>query len=685
MEKILKKAMKTLIYLLVFAGLAIEAMANNTTPVVFADVGGSVCVPTMDQIGQHVTVGIANAYWGVAVAVDSKCPGDSPAAYTDYSTTYSGHPGGWALTGGSQTLLNGTNGSVLQLTASVTSGPIADGNGSPVWHIAVAVAWTAQTNLADCWTNISFTVKNNDSICHSYYIDNFSFFMNGGSTASGRACPGQTITVSKTIPCDEIGGSYPASLKVLTSLNNVSAASVALDGQGPVISQTKTGGISFDGDNTGAVGTGSPASGNDGSDLNGGVPPNVISPTTGTTATNSPGTGVASNPGSLSNILWSASSADTAGIITAIKDSGKVLYDATVKLGVQEHTDMAALLAASAGGGTNIGLAQDSTLQQMQATNVANNAAWAAWFQNNGNNLSNSNLIVGNLFLSNSAAANANGIDAAINASSATNHRDSMAILAALTNGAAGTDSDETYAMPGSGTNATAAMAAANSGMAEPVAAMQANITDLQNVTALPETMGSGSIFHFQFAGRSVNVDPVENFPAAVSMCQLVIKFLVSMAYIWSVGQMYVSCVKIYAASQTGGVPNMEVFGGAEALTFGAFGGGNFIGFLVACIIPSVFLAIFVIGVTLVCAVPLWSLVVGFAALGSALATVVGSGGGGGGGAGSGAGSAGVYLLFSFFPVKLIVDLAISRGILQISMAKAMIICSSAARYLFGK
>src|ERR1017187_5163136 len=639
--------MKTLIYLLVFAGLAIEAMANNTTPVIFADVGGSVCVPTMDQIGQHVTVGIANAYWGVAVAVDSKCPGDSPAAYTDYATTYSGHPGGWALTGGSQTLLNGTNGSVLQLTASVTSGPIPDANGSPVWHIAVSVAWTAPTNLAACWTNISFTVKNIDSICHTYYIDNFTFFMSGGSTASGQACPGQTITVSKTIPCDEVSlSSHPASLKVLTSLNNVSAVSVASDGEGHVIMQATPGGISFDGADTGAVGTGSPASGNNGWDSNGGVPPNVIPLTTGTTATNSPGTGVVSNPGSSSNILWSASSADTAGILTAIKKSGTILYNATVKLGVQEHTDMAALLAASAGGGTNIGLAQDSTLQQMQATNVANNAAWAAWFQN-GNNLSNSNLIIGNAFLSNSAAVNANGIDAAINASSATNHRDSMAILAALTNGAAGTNSGGTYAMPGSGTNATAAMAAANSGMAGPVAAMQANVTDLQNITELPETMGSGSIFHFQFAGQSVNVDPVENFPAAVSMCQLVIRFLVSMAYIWSVGQMYVSCVKIYAASQTGGVPNMDVFAGGEALTFGAFGGGNFIGFLVACIIPSVFLAIFVIGVTLVCAVPLWSLVVGFAALGSALATVVGSGGGGGGGAGAGAGSAGVYLLFS--------------------------------------
>jgi large-conductance mechanosensitive channel len=116
------------------------------------------------------------------------------------------------------------------------------------------------------------------------------------------------------------------------------------------------------------------------------------------------------------------------------------------------------------------------------------------------------------------------------------------------------------------------------------------------------------------------------------------------------------------------------VEGGGEDLTFGAFFGGNFIGLLIAVVVPIALLTLWVSFVTVI-AIPLTDQVAIFMGISSVFSAV----------ASSPSGQVAMHLLYNAFPVVLCIRLVTARLFLQFTMTKAMLACCAASRLLFGK
>lgn len=175
-----------------------------------------------------------------------------------------------------------------------------------------------------CMTNLVFTFKNNDVESHYFHIgmlqndgETYSDHNSDGSmiTASLTANAGETATLSVRVPCVD---AYKYKL-----LEDTYTGSLAL-GTAQVHSTPYPASV------TGFPDGGSSSGGNAPS------APNPSGPTYGT-------------PSTIDNIIWSntndASSGQT-GLIIAIKDSAKVLYDVTSKGVVQAHTDALSVVDA---------------------------------------------------------------------------------------------------------------------------------------------------------------------------------------------------------------------------------------------------------------------------------------------------------------------------------------------------
>lgn len=231
------------------------------------------------------------------------------------------------------------------------------------------------------------------------------------------------------------------------------------------------------------------------------------------------------------------------------------------------------------------------------------------------------------------------------------------------------------YSVPGTATNVVAATAAATSIFLEPLGVLADTITSLTTPPNIGEDpSGGGSVWHMNFCGRDINLDPVAMFPSVVAFSIGIWKFLLVAAYLGRIGWLYMKVVQTYATAQTGGVPNMDVFGGGGALTINAFFGGNFVGFMVAVLVPALFLGIWLVVVTIMI-VPLGEFVGIYNAIGSVFAAA----------RTTGPGEVGLHLLFALFPVALFVQLTSAWILMQLTLAQATLIASSASRFLFGK
>jgi hypothetical protein len=228
--------------------------------------------------------------------------------------------------------------------------------------------------------------------------------------------------------------------------------------------------------------------------------------------------------------------------------------------------------------------------------------------------------------------------------------------------------------IPATATNADAATSAAITGLATPLGFMQDAIDEIGGGPDLGSDPGHSSAWEMEFCGYNLDFDPVDQFPTVASFSFGVWEFIIVTAYLLFVGRLWLKVCQFYLTVQTGGVPNMDVFGGGEFAGFGAMFGGNFIGMIVAVIIPAVFLLIWIAVVTVV-AVPLStfiSIIVGFGTLFTSVASTT-------------SGGMAVHVLFNFIPILLAVNLTIAAIIIQFTLAKAAIIASAASRWLFGK
>ena len=228
--------------------------------------------------------------------------------------------------------------------------------------------------------------------------------------------------------------------------------------------------------------------------------------------------------------------------------------------------------------------------------------------------------------------------------------------------------------VPDTATNSASATAAATTLFATASGYLGDAISSLSTPPDIGTDPGHTAIWNVQIGSHIVDLDPVDNYPTVAAWSIGIWDYVLIGAYLMFVGRLYIKTIQILSSSNTGGVPDMEVVGGAEALTFGGWFGGNFVGVLVAVIIPAVLLALWVVVVTAVI-VPLGEFVGIYNAI-SALFSSISS---------TDSGKAGLHLLFSYIPVALAVRLFTAGIVLQFTMAKVLLICCAASRYLFGK
>lgn len=223
-----------------------------------------------------------------------------------------------------------------------------------------------------------------------------------------------------------------------------------------------------------------------------------------------------------------------------------------------------------------------------------------------------------------------------------------------------------TAMIPSTATNGTAAAAAAAA--ADGDYGVDGMITGVGS-PSLPSSSPSAPSMTMSFCGRTIDLDPVHQFPsvAAASLAGFRIVFL--LAFLTEIGRMFWNLIKIRASTQTGGVPDLEVNAGFEALTFGGQVGGNFIGVVVALVVPAIFVGLFSL-----CMAYLFAHV-GFTVSDALQFTDFTNSLGG----------MGYYLLASFIPVNLLFSLAATRLTLTFTLGKLVALATSAARWLFGR
>lgn len=221
--------------------------------------------------------------------------------------------------------------------------------------------------------------------------------------------------------------------------------------------------------------------------------------------------------------------------------------------------------------------------------------------------------------------------------------------------------------IPSAGTNWTEAYSLA-SGL---FGASLASLDTVLGVMSTPPDVGQdpghiASLWELNMFGFVLDLDPVDHFPWVFTFSKGLISWVLVAGYLWSVGKLYLYVVGLIGGSQTGGVPNMqyEIAGT----------GGNAWGLWLGTIIPGIFVAGWVVVVTVV-VVPLDA----FLGIYSALAVVFA------GVSSTPAGAGAMHLLQNAFPVGLLVRLVTGRLFLQFTIAKVTFLACAASRFLFGR
>ena len=219
--------------------------------------------------------------------------------------------------------------------------------------------------------------------------------------------------------------------------------------------------------------------------------------------------------------------------------------------------------------------------------------------------------------------------------------------------------------IPNTATNSAAATAAATS--AEGDYGITAFLSALN--PSVPADASGIPTMTMDFCGRTIDLNPVDMFPNVANISYLGFKIVAELLFLLEIGRLFWQVVQTKAASQTGGVPDMDVWGEGELLGFGGGFGGNFIGVAVGLAVPTAFILI-------------WSAAMAyiFSNLGVSISEAMNIT------AWSGQFSALSWaLLTAFIPVNTLFTLLCTRITLQFTLAKIVSIAGNASRFLLGK
>lgn len=138
------------------------------------------------------------------------------------------------------------------------------------------------------------------------------------------------------------------------------------------------------------------------------------------------------------------------------------------------------------------------------------------------------------------------------------------------------------------GTNAESATAAAQGVLSE--GGTETGLQGIANAVGTApsgESGGDGSVFEIPFPSASgfINVDPAVVMPGVPEAVRLVTTWLAILAVLLFMGEQYWKALHLYAASEGGGVPNLE-----SDIPFI----GNAAGFLLALVVPAAYLLIWI-------------------------------------------------------------------------------------------
>lgn len=237
-----------------------------------------------------------------------------------------------------------------------------------------------------------------------------------------------------------------------------------------------------------------------------------------------------------------------------------------------------------------------------------------------------------------------------------------------------GTNLGNTLELDQAGTNGAAALAKAHGLVDGVLGGYQDLVDNFNNIGTISIDPGHTAGWEFDFCGQQCDLDPANNFPSVARFSMGVWSFILLAAYFLDVGRVYLGVIKTYSTQHTGGVPNIQMQFGAELFGTGGSVGGNFIGLACAVIVPSVFVGLWIGVITMLGATGLdW--VGGLDAIADVIAQVNGTV----------SGAMACHMLGSFLPVVLAIRLIVARLVLYFTLAKVVILASSASRYLFGR
>lgn len=167
--------------------------------------------------------------------------------------------------------------------------------------------------------------------------------------------------------------------------------------------------------------------------------------------------------------------------------------------------------------------------------------------------------------------------------------------------------------------------------------------------------------WEMEFCGQVINLNPITRFGSVANACLLGMTSVAWLGFgIWA-SRLFFNTVRVGSNAELGGVPDLSV----EAGTFGS----NIIGYFVGLFVPFVF----VLGWTVLLYAVLTNITdymiaaIGWAEFQASL------------------GAKAWYLLNAFFPVELLINLALITVTLTVTVSKIIWIACGASRFLFGK
>jgi len=170
---------------------------------------------------------------------------------------------------------------------------------------------------------------------------------------------------------------------------------------------------------------------------------------------------------------------------------------------------------------------------------------------------------------------------------------------------------------------------------------------------------GNPDVFSFAFAGRTIDMNPETHLPGVMGIAKTLFTMVALILFGISVTRLLYDVVKTFSTAQTGGVPDLNTLG------FNAAG---------AAVFPIVSVALIAVWVIALVAI-IAAVVAAMTTFASAMTAAAGIS--------LPAGTS--YLLYQSFPVTLIISLAFSRILIQLTAAKSVAIAAAISRFLIGK